>query len=133
MGDYTFQIDTSTGALLNGSFAGSAQHNGAAVTWTGSVDSSNTLGYNTMAMNAMAVDGTFGYWQSCAMGMNCSIVGGVTGTIDWGYTDGMGPATVTVFNPFGNLVVGEVPEPSTALLLGLGLLGLGIAGRNRAA
>jgi hypothetical protein len=131
MSAYSFQIDTSTGAVLNGSFTGSAEHNGAAVGWSGSFDSSTAGGYDTMSHTATAVDGSFGYWRGCTMGMNCSILGGVTGSIDWTFNTAMGIATVTAANPFGNIAIGEVPEPSTALLLSLGLLGLGVAGRNR--
>ena len=62
------------------------------------------------------------------------LIGDLTLSADTVFGDGIaGPGGVPVaFNPSGSVDISAVPEPGTALLMGLGLMGLAGAGRRNA-
>ncbi len=139
--DYVFQYNVVTGDYV-GTFTGqTTTADGDVLTWDGTVDSLITdgawnFGGMMMASIGMALNGDFDYWEYCP-GMMCDVtIAGVVGSVDLTFITGfmMGLPifqTVTMFNPFGETAFGEVPEPSTAMLLAAGLLGLTVVSRRR--
>ena len=64
------------------------------------------------------------------------VIGTGTTVLTYGLRTGDAITSSTTYNPltgaltFGSVTINVIPEPGTALLMGLGLMGLGVAGRR---
>jgi hypothetical protein len=128
--DYVFQIDVATGDFT-GSFTGTVTLDGRDVDWDNSVDSTLIGGYQTPSktVNQTNVE----YWKWCgAPGAGCVAVAGAVGTNNWTLLNDKGKwKTVNTFSPYGDMVMGEIPEPETFVMMGTGLVGLAVFARKR--
>ena len=99
---------------------------------------------NTTAMRNSAVNGNNRNWDLAASGVSINLLDGLSGngtynlswTIDWTYNQWSGSATIvgsTQSTSGGNATFSTIPEPSSSLLMGLGLAGLVILRRFRKA
>ena len=99
---------------------------------------------NTTAMRNSAVNGNNRNWDLAASGVSINLLDGLSGngtynlswTIDWTYNQWSGSAVVvgsTQSTSGGNATFSTIPEPSSSLLMGLGLAGLAVLRRFRKA
>ena len=97
---------------------------------------------NTTTMRNSATNGNNKNWDLAALGVSINLLDGLSGngtynlswTIDWTYNQWSGSAVVvgsTQSTSGGNATFSTIPEPSSSLLMGLGLAGLAILRRNR--
>jgi hypothetical protein len=97
---------------------------------------------NTTTMRNSATNGNNRNWDLAAAGVSVNILNGLSGngtynlswTIDWTYNQWSGSATVvgsTQTTSGGNATFSTIPEPSSSLLMGLGLAGLAVLRRVR--
>ena len=97
---------------------------------------------NTTAMRNSAVNGNNRNWDLAASGVSINLLDGLSGngtynlswTIDWTYNQWSGSATIvgsTQSTSGGNATFSTIPEPSSSLLMGLGLAGLAVLRRTR--
>lgn len=97
---------------------------------------------NTTSMRQSAVAGNNRNWDLSASGVSVNILDGLSGTgtynlswtIDWTYNQWSGSEVVvgtTQSTSGGNATFSTIPEPSSSLLMGLGLAGLAALRRVR--
>jgi len=97
---------------------------------------------NTTSMRQSNVNGNNRNWDLAASGVSINILDGLSGngtynlswTIDWTYNQWSGSAVVvgtTQSTSGGNATFSTIPEPSSSLLMGLGLAGLAVLRRAR--
>ena len=97
---------------------------------------------NTTTMRNSATNGNNRNWDLAAAGVSVNILNGLSGngtynlswTIDWTYNQWSGSAIVvgsTQTTSGGNATFSTIPEPSSSLLMGLGLAGLAVLRRVR--
>ena len=97
---------------------------------------------NTTAMRNSAVNGNNRNWDLAASGVSINLLDGLSGngtynlswTIDWTYNQWSGSEVVvgtTQSTSGGNATFSTIPEPSSSLLMGLGLAGLAVLRRTR--
>jgi hypothetical protein len=97
---------------------------------------------NTTSMRQSNVNGNNRNWDLAASGVSINILDGLSGngtynlswTIDWTYNQWSGSAVVvgtTQSTSGGNATFSTIPEPSSSLLMGLGLAGLAVLRRTR--
>ena len=97
---------------------------------------------NTTSMRQSNVNGNNRNWDLAASGVSINILDGLSGngtynlswTIDWTYNQWSGSAAsvgTTSTTSGGNATFSTIPEPSSSLLMGLGLAGLAVLRRTR--
>ena len=93
-------------------------------------------------MRNSATNGNNKNWDLAALGVSINLLDGLSGngtynlswTIDWTYNQWSGSAVVvgsTQSTSGGNATFSTIPEPSSSLLMGLGLAGLAVLRRVR--